>query len=370
MPVFKIMIVDDNPVNLQVIGEVLQHASDYDISFATSGAQLLKSLELEKPDLILLDVMMPELNGFDVAEILKKDERFSKIPFIFLTALNSPEDVVKGFDLGAVDFVSKPFNSAELKVRIKNQLELKKARDIITKQRDKLKDLNKTKDKLFSIISHDLRNPFMVITGFSDLMINHLKQMSEEKIVHNLEMIHKSSQAANGLLENLLEWSRLQQGRIEIIKSDLSLKKIFQELSDLIKFQAKEKDIELVFKNDKLDIIKADSHTFLTILRNLITNALKFSNKGSEVIIEAKESENDFLFSVQDFGVGIPDDIKEKMFKHDYLASTNGTSNEKGSGLGLNLCQEFVEKHDGKIWVESEVGKGSTFFFTIPNPDK
>ena len=366
MSVFKIVLVDDNPVNLQIIGEVLTEIKEYDISFATSGEQLFKSIELEVPDLILLDVMMPKISGFEVTETLKKDPRYSHIPIIFLTALNSSEDVVRGFELGAVDFISKPFNSAVLKVRVKNQLEIKKAKDIITKQRDSLNDLNKTKDKLFSIISHDLRNPFTVITGFSDIMLNHYHNLSEEKILQNLEMIHRSSLASNNLLENLLEWSRLQNGTISIDKRDLDIKLMFEELEDLIEFQAKEKGISLEFKDNGLEKIYADRNSFVTVIRNLITNALKFSHRDSKVIITIEDIENNYTISVEDFGVGVPEEIKTQMFKHQYIESTFGTSQEKGSGLGLNLCQEFVEMHGGKIWVESEVDKGSIFKFSIP----
>jgi PAS domain S-box-containing protein len=245
----------------------------------------------------------------------------------------------------------------------------KKTAELALKQSEtQLKELNATKDRFFSILSHDLRNPFNAILGFSNILLKNHKNYDDEK----LEKIFKaSSDSANNalkLLENTLTWARSQSGRIEYLPEELHLKTILSETVSGLLATANNKNIQISNIISEKDIIYADKNMIATIFRNLISNAIKFTNKNGKIIISAdKQGNSNFLeISVTDTGVGIPKYRVDDLFRIDKNISTHGTENEKGTGLGLILCKEFVEKHGGEIWVESELGVSSDFKFTMP----
>ncbi len=363
---YKVLIVDDIEVNLQVLGGMLGK-KNIAILFASNGKQAIKIARKKLPDLILLDINMPEMNGYAVCEILKNDEQTKEIPIIFLSALNEKNDIVKGFESGAVDYITKPFNNAELLARLFTHLELKTARDIINKQNKELKRINATKDKFFSIIAHDLKNPFNALMGFSSLLLkNHLTYDAKmrEKFI---ESINSCAEISYKLLENLLTWSRSQSGSIKYNPIKLDMKTQLYETIYVLAAQASKKNISILNEIKEKELIYADEKMFGTIIRNLISNAIKFTNKNGKIEISAEKQDGNWIkIAVKDNGKGISQDVVKNLFKIDKNISTLGTDNETGTGLGLILCKEFVEKHNGKIWVESELGNGASFFFTIP----
>ena len=227
---------------------------------------------------------------------------------------------------------------------------------------------NTTKDKLFSIIAHDLLNPFNAILGFTDVLNDEYQNMDDENRVEMIKHIHGSSHNAFDLLNSLLHWARSQDKKIEFIPEHLNIADIFASALTEVSSTALKKQItiENKLKNKELSIF-FDKNMIMLILRNLLMNALKFSNKESSVYIDAVQSESDtVLFSVKDFGVGMQSDYAAALFNDDMkISAAKGTNGEKGVGLGLSLCKEFVTSQNGEIWVESEPGKGSTFFFTI-----
>ncbi len=226
--------------------------------------------------------------------------------------------------------------------------------------------LNAEKDKFFSIIAHDLRNPFNAIIGFSSLLTEKIQEKDYEGIEEFAEIIQDSSERAMALLMNLLEWSRSQTGRI-IFKPELfDIQDSISEATELLKASAKQKSIAITSKISCNITATADKAMLSTIFRNLVSNAIKYTYPGGEIVIAAELELDRLKFSISDNGVGIKKDLLEKLFRIDENHSTTGTEDEKGTGLGLILCKEFVEKHGGKIWVESEVGEGSMFCFTIP----
>jgi signal transduction histidine kinase len=230
-----------------------------------------------------------------------------------------------------------------------------------------LGNANAAKDKFFSIIAHDLRNPFNSILSFSSLLTNNLQAMSPAAVQKSILQINASAQSAFKLLENLLEWARSQTGHIEYNPTAIQLSSLFSISYELTEVMAKEKDIELVFDNPGNTEIIADNNMILTVLRNLVSNAIKYTDKGGCVRVLSKRLNNEVVISVSDTGVGIhPDDIY-KLFNISDKFSTEGTEKETGTGLGLLLCKEFVEKHGGKISVESEIKKGSVFTFNLPS---
>jgi signal transduction histidine kinase len=235
------------------------------------------------------------------------------------------------------------------------------------KDREKqLSEANATKDKFFSIIAHDLRNPFNLLMGYSEINLQNLKAKKYEKMEEAGKIIKESAEQGYILLNNLLEWSQSQQGRLRFNPGNISFKEHVEKITSLLSNAAKEKHITINynFKNDLK--IYADKNMLETIIRNLISNAIKFTNHGGSITISAKEKKHNVVVKISDSGIGIDPGNIPKLFKTEENFTNYGTSGEKGSGLGLILCREFVEKHNGKIDVESEPGEGTTFRFTLP----
>ena len=369
----EILIIDDVPKNIQVISNILKKEG-YEISFALNGEQGLKNVAFKAPDLILLDISMPGMDGFEFCKELKKEDKYNSIPIIFLTARTDMNDVVKGLEYGAVDYITKPFNAQELTSRISTHLELKHSRDIILEQNEKilqqnkeLNELNATKDKFFSIIAHDLKNPFYILVGYSKILLDDFVNLPPNQIKSFLDIIYKTSQNGSELLENLLHWSRAQRGLIKCNPTKLKLTSSIQFTYDLLISFAKSKQLSMTIHAPDDLCAYADKQMVNTVIRNLLSNAIKFTPRNGRIDIYAQSSGEDFVeIKISDTGEGISANNMGKLFRLDKHLTTSGTENEKGTGLGLLLCKEFVEKNNGKIGVESEINKGSTFFFTLP----
>ncbi len=232
---------------------------------------------------------------------------------------------------------------------------------------DKLMELNANKDKFFSIIAHDLKNPFTALIGFTDMMLDDFDGFSKEEIIEYMLTMSKTSKNVLSLLEGLLDWSRLQLGNLTLNPSKLSLSKIGNKVFDLYENNAKQKGIRLINSLDNSTTIFSDENAVFTTLRNLVSNAIKFTPHGGEVNFFSKVVENEFCqITVKDNGIGMDEKTMDKLFKIEVHHTTIGTDKEKGTGLGLLLCKDLTEKSGGKIWIESKVGKGSEFIFTVP----
>jgi signal transduction histidine kinase len=247
-----------------------------------------------------------------------------------------------------------------------NNYQVHKMKDEIHEQSDKLKQLNSTKDKFFSIIAHDLKNPFNSITGFTDLMIENNDEYDETKRLKFLKIIKGSTAKVSSLLDNLLIWANSQSGKLKFCPNNINLAQQVTNVVSFLEIQAINKDIAISNTVDKTIFVKADWNMLDTILRNLISNAIKFTEPRGEIQIYTS-LKNDFAeITIKDNGVGILDAEMATIFNINEISSSMGTSNEQGSGLGLILCKDFVESHGGKIWVESVANKGSEFKFTLP----
>lgn len=240
----------------------------------------------------------------------------------------------------------------------------KKAELLLMEREAQLRELNATKDKLFSIIAHDLRSPFTAIMGFSDLLLSNT--FSEEETEESLRVINSSAEKTLVLLDNLLAWARSQTGKNIFNPEVTRLQDIAREIVDVAKSNAKMKGVVVRHELAGDAVVFADVNMLKTILRNLVFNAIKYTHSAGEIVISAVMHQDHSVISVADNGIGMSADIRSRIFGADTTITTNGTANEKGSGLGLILCKEFVETHGGAIWVDSEVGSGSTFTFTLP----
>lgn len=234
------------------------------------------------------------------------------------------------------------------------------------KQDIKIKKLLKDKNQFFSIIAHDLRGPLGGSVGLSEMLAENIDEYSIEEIKEITEMLYQSNKNSYKLLENLLDWSQVQTGMIEYSPKKIALNILIEENIELNKNAASNKNISLSFESDEFVEVDADKNMIDTVVRNLLTNAIKFTNKNGEIMVKMQRHGNKAEVSIADSGIGIPDSIKEKLFKINGKVSQKGTDDEMGTGLGLLLCSEFIKKHKGEIWAESEFGKGSTFKFTIP----
>ncbi len=238
----------------------------------------------------------------------------------------------------------------------------------LTEAKRQLEITNKNKDKFFSIIAHDLKNPFMSILGTSKLLSDSIDNLTMKELTEISETMYSSSENLYKLLENLLSWSRLQLGNTQIDAKKLTVKPLVENIYKIFELTARNKNIEIVNSVDKEISIYADEDCFRTILRNLISNALKFSNPGGTIVIKTDQKENGTVrFSVADNGIGMEQETLEKLFVITEKVTTRGTKGEKGTGLGLLLCKDLVERNNGTISVESEPNKGTTFYFTLPS---
>ena len=362
---YKILIVDDVVSNVLLL-KILLTNEKFQVCTASNGKQCIEVAQNEHPDLILLDVMMPDLNGFDTAVILKKDPTTQEIPIIFLTALNNPNDLVKGFQVGANDFLTKPFNKEELVMRVMHQIQLVAAKRIIVRQNEELKRTISNRDKMYSVIAHDLRSPMASIRMVLNLAVNVVSpETVGEEIFGLLDKANRESEETHDLLDNLLKWTKSQTGRLNVVYQDIDLDDIVPGVVDIFKMIAEMKKIDLKYlpAEEKLTV-RADNDMIKTIIRNFLSNAVKFTpaGKGIEVFYTR---EGDFArVSVRDHGVGVEPERVETIFHKG--ETTYGTGGEEGSGLGLQLCQDFARKNGGEAQVESTLGEGSTFSFTIP----
>ena len=286
----------------------------------------------------------------------------SKIPLSFETWF---EGMKKQFAISVAPWKENGFATIFMDITDRKQAEEK-----IRQNNEALTKLVAEKDKFFSIISHDLKSPFNGIMGFSQLLVEQINEKDYDGIEKYAEIIQQSSEQAMDLLMNLMDWSRSQTGRMEFNPENLEMIGLISEVSLFFELIAGQKSISIVKNLPSKANIFADKAMISTVMRNLISNAIKFTNPGGEIVISLEVSQNAFTVSVADNGLGIPASEIDKLFRIDEDYSTLGTQKEKGTGLGLILCKEFVEKHNGKIWVESEEGEGSTFSFTLPSITK
>ena len=363
---YKILIVDDVMSNVLLL-KVLLTNEKFAIATANNGQQALEQVDKEHPDLVLLDVMMPDLSGFEVAQRLKANPDTADIPIIFLTALNSTTDIVKGFQVGANDFISKPFNKEELIIRVTHQISLVAAKRIILKKTEELQRTIAGRDKLYSVIAHDLRSPMGSIKMVLNMLILNLPaEKIGDEMYELLTMANQTTEDVFSLLDNLLKWTKSQIGSLNVVYQDIDVVEVVDSVVDIFNIVAGLKKITIrEEKTEKLPV-NADIDMLKTVIRNLLSNAIKFSNEGSEVLVKMEEQGDMVVVSVKDEGCGIDEEGQKKLLHTDTHFSTFGTKNEEGSGLGLLLCQDFVVKNGGKLWFTSKKGEGSTFYFSIP----
>ena len=362
---YKILIVDDVVSNVLLL-KILLTNEKYQVCTANCGNMAIEQAKAEKPDLILLDVMMPDITGFDAAQILKKDPETAHIPIIFLTALNNPSDLVHGFQVGANDFLTKPFNKEELVVRVFHQIKLVAATRIIERQNAELRATIGNRDKMYSVIAHDLRSPMASIRMVLNLVAASASpELIGQEMYDLLDKANKESEDVHDLLDNLLKWTKSQTGRLTVVRQDLDLNDIIPGVVDIFEMIAQNKHIKLNYQTSATSVIvTADNDMLKTVVRNFMSNAIKFTPENGSIDIMLSTEGDYAKVSVRDHGVGIAPERLSSIFNKG--ETTYGTGGEEGSGLGLQLCQDFATKNGGNCTVESVLGEGSTFSVLVP----
>jgi signal transduction histidine kinase len=249
---------------------------------------------------------------------------------------------------------------------IDKQKYIQKQAKTLEEANNQLSFLNATKDKIFSIIAHDLRNPFHTVMGFSELLMLKFNKLPQEKTAKYIQLIHAASLNGNNLLENLLHWSRSQTGKITFEPEIIDLSDVVRQTLNFLNINAHNKNITIEILVQPLTHVFVDSNMILTVFRNLISNAIKFTPENGHISISATTMNSQVQVTIEDNGIGIDEESQQRLFDMNFNVTTKGTNNEQGTGLGLILCKEFVERHGGKIWVESKLDEGSKFIFTLP----
>ncbi len=354
----KILSVDDNQDNLDLIRDILE--GDYEVIDAVNGTECLKMARDEHPDLILLDVQMPDLDGYGVIQVLRDDAETKNIPVIFLSArYRDPDRVVKGLELGAFDYLTKPVDDEILVAKVHVVERIKRAEDEITKQRADLEEANaklekadRTKSDFLAMMSHEIRTPLNAILGFADLLAQtDLKDSQHEQV----QIINRSGKNLLELINNILDYSKIESQSIELEKTDFSLEHVVLEALELELVKANEKKIELNFEIDDESggLFVGDPYRLRQIILNLVNNAVKFTDAG-EVHLDVKTSKQEgdrweIHFKIADTGIGIPGENLKRLFNPFTQVDSSTTRRFGGSGLGLVICKRLIEFMNGTI---------------------
>lgn len=364
----KILVVDDQEANVDVICDFLALQAYIHVMGITDSRKVENLISEYKPDIVLLDLSMPYLDGFEIMDMLKKIVPPNDyLPVLVLTADISTETRHKALINGASDFLSKPFDLLELQARVNTHLQIRYKNEQINQYNIELRKLVDIKDKFFSIIAHDLRNPFFGIENYTNILLK-TGQFHPDTIKKHLNIIKSTATQGRDLLENLLRWMRSQTDTIVINCDAMVLRDSCEACIEMVRAQADNKGISLNNNIPGEIVINSDKDMIETILRNLITNAVKYTSSNGFVCVDSEVKGNDILISVKDTGVGMDPETTSGLFSiNKSVQTTSGTSGEKGSGLGLLLCKEFAEKLGGQLKVESQINKGSVFTISLPN---
>jgi len=354
----KVIVIDDNTVSLVLIAKILNNAG-YKAIVTDDAATALEKIRQEKPAMIILDIEMPEINGFELCRKIKTQDDLKEIPIIFLTANQETDTMVEGFQSGGVDFITKPFRKEELYVRVRNHIELAESRKTIV-------EMNKSRDKLYSIIAHDIRSPLAGILQTIDAIDQGFFDPSSELFREIIRDLKNRTNETNTLLNSLLQWTRMQDKSVALNPKMTNIYEVIKSCISLLELNAREKQITIDLKLKKNYEAFCDEVSIHTVFRNLINNAIKFTPEKGKVTINGKSGLRYMEVMIEDTGVGMSNDVINKILIEDEHYTSFGTHNEKGTGLGLMIVKNFVQRNKGILKIESLVGMGSKFTIGLP----
>ncbi len=379
-PECRILIVDDVPKNIQVLANNLEQLGCR-LAFATTGQNAIKLVEREAFDLILLDISMPVMDGYEVCRIIKKKKDYKEIPIIFITANNDKESIIAGFEVGAIDYITKPFNSSELLARVKTHLQLKLSADQIKKMNESLEEkvklrtrdlviannklevLEKAKSNFLSLISHELRTPLIGIKGFAELLNETVENEESREFISYLmdsaDRLVSFSEAA--LLITSLESNNLSVALEETDIKNLVLDVITKQTK---KINERSLSVEYIFDADNY-IVKIDDGLISKAIENIFDNSVKYSPQNDKITISIRKSIHELIISISDNGPGFTEESKKELF--DFFSNSDIMHHSDGFGLGIAAVKLILDAHSGRISIQNKTtGQGAIVEFALP----
>jgi signal transduction histidine kinase len=365
----NILIVDDTPMNLKLLSDMLSRYG-YRVRAVRDGEMALRSVQSSPPDLILLDIRMPGMDGYEVCTTLKTDPQNGDIPVVFISALNDSDDIVRGFEVGGADYVTKPFKFREVLARVENQLTLVRQKQEIeeTRKRERqyYETLNNMKDRFISAATHDMKNPVALIIGYATLLENSPTALSNPEILDFVEGIQKGSNKLLRLITEMLDLIQIESGYFLTLEPT-DLQALIGTTIESYRLLASEKQITLQYESDDVQTIaRIDASKFERVLDNLISNAVKYTANGGQVAVRKLDERTQVVIEIEDSGYGIPKDALKRIFEPFYRVGDEMHQEQEGTGLGLAVTKTIIDQHQGELYVESQVGQGSIFTIVLP----
>jgi K+-sensing histidine kinase KdpD len=368
----KILIVDDSKENIDLLTYFLK-PQNYEIIIAYDGEEALAKVKSEKPDIILLDIMLPKLDGFQVCERIKKNQETLFIPIIMITALKELKDKIHSLEAGADDFITKPFDNVELLTRVKSLLRIKKYHDELEEKNLEMEEKNKElvrvdqfKDDLSHLIVHDMKNPLFVIQGNLQMMSMGLDESTSAMLKKYVDRIDRSTQNLLRMVLNLVDISKIEAGNmdlnLDLINFNELVQKCYKKIWDYPENESKKIDVKL---SKEIPLAKLDVSVMERVFDNLISFAIANVADDGQIEIETSRKDNELFFSIHDFGAQIPIKYSKDMFNKFRQIEIKNEGYRIGRGLGLTFCQLAIEAHNGKLWVDTDNKIGNKFIFNL-----
>lgn len=354
-----VLVVDDMQENLKVVSNFLKEEG-YKIALALDGKSALNIIDSHPTDIILLDIMMPEMDGYEVCKKIKQNNKTKDIPIIFLSAKNETKDIVEGFKTGGVDYILKPFNKEELLARVQTHVEL-----ALSKKR--IIELNKSRDKLYSIIAHDIRSPLASIKLTIEALLDGILDPGSDDYKEIISELNTTTDNTFQLLNDLLAWAKTQKETFVLNPRIIDLDFIINDCISLLRANIDAKKINIINKlTDKDNLCLIDEATIYTVFRNILSNAIKFTPENGTISFTSEVDKKNISISVTDTGIGMTKEVLDKILHTDENYTTPGTNKEMGTGLGMLMIKSFVRKNNGKMDIQSEPGKGTIVTISLP----
>jgi signal transduction histidine kinase len=358
----SVLVVDDTPANLQMLTDMLR-ARGHRARPVPNGRLALQAAKADPPDLILLDINMPGMDGYSVCEELKKDPSLKAIPVIFISAYGETIDKVRAFTVGGVDYITKPFQVEEVEARVAAHLELRARERVLEETMARQRELEYMRDSMVHMIVHDLRAPLTAVFNYLDLVREQEVGFISPESLQNMDLAMKATRWMVQMVNVLLDASKFESGQMVLNPEECDVVEVLSDAIDAIRSLAEERNIHFAHEALRATL---DPTLLSRVLQNLLSNAIKLTPPGGDVRISLRKMGPFLRVSVTDHGPGIATEHHPKIFEKFAQLDTNVRQSIASSGLGLYFCKMAVEAHGGQIGVDSELGRGSTFWFTLP----